>query len=639
MQEFLQVLLGGLLQGCIYAMIAVGFSFVYRVTGVVNLAQGGFCLLGALLSFAAEKWWGLPIYAAVPLAILLTGAIAWLVGVVVFVPATKGLPPGSTLMLTVGLLTMIEGLVVVIWGSQPYSLPSFTGERPLALGDLLVPTQGLWMIGIALVSAVALVALLRSRFGKTLLATSENHGAAQLMGIDVNNVVLFSFVLSAAMGALAGAVFAPSASLQFDSGRAFAILGFVAVAIGGIGTIPGAIIGGLLLGVLNQVGTAYVSSLFSSALTLVLLLIILLFRPAGLVGKGDGKRTDVREEARVQRKMLRIPDADRNVALATIFGILFCLPFVLPAGGILPSVTIALILYLALMGLDLFAGYTGQISLGQAAFMALGGYTSAIGSTRFGLPPLAGIVLGMIVSTAFATLLSVITLRLRGLYLALATLAFGLLVDSGTVGLEGVTGGPSGLSGVPALTIGSMSFATPVSMYYLVLGTVAVVFLLLGGIIRSRFGRALSAIRTDQVAAAALGINVVRTKIVVFIVAACLASLAGSLYAHDFRFLSPEMVGTSRSLELISMLVVGGEGTLLGPLLGALLLTLVPTIFQPFATYKTLLEGGLLVIVLLYSPRGLIGLLAPLVSGGARQSARPDATVPQTGRLAMGAAQ
>ncbi len=631
MLEFAQILFGGLVQGVIYAMIAVGFSFTYRITGVVNLAQGGFCLLGALLSFAAERWWGLPTWLAVPLAVLISTAFAAVVAAVVFVPGTRKLPPGSMLMLSAGLLTAIEGLVIVLWGSQPYSLPSFSSERPWAIGDFLIPTQAVWIAGVSLITLAGLTLLLRSRYGRTLLATAENYTAARLMGIDVGRVMLTSFVLSAGIGALAGSVFAPAASLQFDSGRAFAISGFVAVAIGGIGTLPGAVVGGLLLGVLNQLGTAYVSSLFSSALTLLLLLLILIFRPEGILGKGEARRQDVRDEVRVHRKTLRIPEGDRNVALATVLAILLLLPAVLPPGGILPSVTIALILYITLMGLDLLTGYTGQISLGQAGFMALGGYTAAIASTRFGLPPVAGIVIGLLVSMVFAAILAVITLRLRGLYLALATLAFGLLVDSGTIGGEGLTGGPSGLSGVPPFSIGGFNFVGPVSMYYLVLGVVVVVFLLLSGIIRSRFGRALSAIRTDQLAASALGIDVVRTKIAVFVLAACLASLAGSLYAYNFRFLSPDMVGSSRSLELISMLVIGGEGTLFGPLLGALLLTLLPTLFQPFAAYKTLLAGGLLVAVFLYSPRGLIGLLAPLVTNRRISDAPPVSRTPSDG--------
>jgi branched-chain amino acid transport system permease protein len=157
-------------------------------------------------------------------------------------------------------------------------------------------------------------------------------------------------------------------------------------------------------------------------------------------------------------------------------------------------------------------------------------------------------------------------------------------------------------------------------MYYLVLMLIVVLVLLLLGGIRSGFGRALKAIRTDQTAAAALGINVVRYKAAAFAISAALASISGSLYAFFFHYLSPEMVNTSRSLEMITMLVIGGEGTLVGSLLGVALLTLLPEIFQPFALYKRLAEGALLVLAFQYLPAGIYGSLAVWVARlGARR--------------------
>jgi branched-chain amino acid transport system permease protein len=161
-------------------------------------------------------------------------------------------------------------------------------------------------------------------------------------------------------------------------------------------------------------------------------------------------------------------------------------------------------------------------------------------------------------------------------------------------------------------------------MYYLVLALmIALVLLLLGGV-RSSFGRALRAIRTDQTAAAALSIDVTRYKVTAFAISAALASLSGSLYAFFFHFLSPEMVNTSRSLEMITMLVIGGEGTLVGSLVGVALLTLLPEIFQPFALYKRLAEGALLVLTFQYLPAGIYGTFAGWLSrlGGARERQR-----------------
>jgi branched-chain amino acid transport system permease protein len=212
-------------------------------------------------------------------------------------------------------------------------------------------------------------------------------------------------------------------------------------------------------------------------------------------------------------------------------------------------------------------------------------------------------------------LLAVVTVRLRGLYLAIATLAFGLLVDSFAVGLIDITGGPSGLVGIPGFAVGPIDFDSPERMYYLVAGLDAVLIVLLRGALGTGFGRALQAIRTDQLAAAALGIPVVRMKVIALAISAGLGALAGGLYAHFFHFLSPDMVGTVRSLELVAMLVIGGEGTLVGPALGAVLLTLLPTVFQPLSLYKTFASGALLVLFFLYLPQGLFGWLVPRVQG------------------------
>ncbi|MGH7090980.1 MAG: branched-chain amino acid ABC transporter permease, partial [Stellaceae bacterium] len=287
-------------------------------------------------------------------------------------------------------------------------------------------------------------------------------------------------------------------------------------------------------------------------------------------------------------------------------------------------------LYISALGLDVVMGFAGQVSLGQAGFMAIGGYTAAYFAVQYELPPILGTLAGIALSCVAAVLLALVTARLRGFFLALATLAFGLMVDSLTVGLEGVTGGPSGLAGIPAFSAAGFAFATPFEMYYLVAGVIVVLVLLLQGGMRGGFGRALKSIRTDETAAAALGVNVVRYKLAAFVVSAVLGSLSGSLYAFYFHFLSPEMVATPVSFDMISMLIAGGEGTLVGPLFGAALLTLLPTMFQPLAYYKTLAEGGLLVFCFLYLPEGMFGTTVMWLSRLARRRAarRPIGLVP-----------
>jgi branched-chain amino acid transport system permease protein len=617
MTQFIQIVIGGIQQGSIYALLALGFSLVYRVTGVINLAQGAFCTLGALTAYSLEVSAGLPPALAAGGAIIATTLLAAIAGRVLFVPGLTRLTNSNMLMMTAGLLTFFEGLVLVIWGSQPYALPPFSGERPLRVGELLLPTQGLWVFGVTIAIIVALgFVLMRTRMGQSLRACAENPTAARLMGVNVPHMQLFAFALAGAIGAAAGVVVAPAIALQFDTGRLLTISGFIAVAIGGIASFPGAIAGGLLLGLVGQLATAYVSSLFSNALALGLLLVVLILRPSGLIRAGHTRRSDVRDEARVWAHVSRI-----GARAAWRWGaVLLCLGLVAPyvlSGALLSALIITLILFIALIGQDVLMGYGGQISLGQAGFMAIGGYTASYLATEHNVTPALGILAGMGLSLVWAFILAAVTLRLRGLYMALATLAFGLLIDSCAIGFDDITGGPSGMVGIPDLEIGGFEFGTPIRMYYLVLTLVVLVLVSVAGAMRAGFGRALQAIRTDPLAAAALGVNVVGCKMAAFAISAVLASLSGSLYAFHFHFLSPEMVGTPRSLELVSMLVIGGEGTLIGPLLGAGLLTILPTLFQPLALYKTLASGALLAGCSLYLPQGMFGLLVRVLPGHA----------------------
>lgn len=627
MNEVIQIGLGGVLQGCIYALLAVGFSLVYRVTGVINLAQGGFCILGALLAYSLHATWGWPMALAAMGSVIVTTAVGTVLGAVAFVPGMRRVSNSNMLMLTAGLLALLSGAMLVFWGSQPYALPAFSGDRPVAIAGLLVPTQDFWVVGATVVVVAGLWLLLQhSSLGRALRACSENPAAASLMGISVPRMTLFAFALAAAIGAVAGIVIAPSTSLQFDTGTLFTIFGFIAVAIGGIGSFPGAVAGGLLLGLASQFATAYVSSLFSNALSLGLLLVVLLWRPSGLFTAKKARRSDVREELRINKGIIRLrPTTVRGWSVVGLLAAL-ALPWLLPQGSLLGSLVITGILFVALMGLNVLMGYTGQVSLGQAGFMAIGGYTAGWLAVQYEVSPLLGTLAGVAVSLVCALVLALITMRLRGLYLALATLAFGLLVDSLAVGLDGITGGPSGLVGIPPFSVGAFDFDTPVRMYYLVLAVIVVSLALLAGAMRSDFGRTLQAIRTDQTAAAALGINVAGYKLAAFAISAVFASIAGSLYAFDFNFLAPEMVGTTRSLELVTMMIIGGEGTLIGPVFGAGLLTMLPTLFQSLSVYKTFVNGALLVVFFLYLPEGIFGGLVRLFGAAARRLPGRQAT-------------
>ena len=220
MNQAAQIVIGGVIQGCIYALLGMGFSLIYRVASAVNLAQGAFCIVAALLTTTLQQVFGLSVIPAGLLAATATAGLALLLGAWTFVPGLSRLPASTMFVLTAGLLTFLEGACLVIWGSQSYSLDAFSGERPLHVAQLLIPPQGIWLVGLTVTMTAALWFLLaRTRLGRALRACAENPLAASLMGIGVRRMQLLSFVLAAAIGALGGVVIGPITSFQFDTGR------------------------------------------------------------------------------------------------------------------------------------------------------------------------------------------------------------------------------------------------------------------------------------------------------------------------------------------------------------------------------------------------------------------------------------
>src|SRR5487761_1620103 len=249
----IQIVIGGLLQGAVFAVIALGFSLVFRVTGVLNLSQGAFCVVGALLMYTLQVSWGWPVAVAAVAATLGTTAFGLVLGALCFVPAVPRLPTSSMLILTAGLLTLLQGLLLIGWSSQPYALPPFSGEAPVVLGGVRIPTQGIWIAGITIVIIVEIWFLVqRPTLGTALRACAENRTAARLMGIDVPRMTLLSFGMAVLIAAVAGIAVAPITSLEFDTGGFFTNFGFISVAIGGFGSFLGSVAGGLFLGVTEQ---------------------------------------------------------------------------------------------------------------------------------------------------------------------------------------------------------------------------------------------------------------------------------------------------------------------------------------------------------------------------------------------------
>lgn len=267
------------------------------------------------------------------------------------------------------------------------------------------------------------------------------------------------------------------------------------------------------------------------------------------------------------------------------------------------------------IGLSMLMGYTGQISLAQAAFFGIGAYTSGVLTTRWGFNPWAAIPFGAALAGLVAWVVGIPALRLKGHYLAMATLGFGVIVNI-VLGEEvNLTGGPSGMSDIPGLRLGSFRFNTEISWYYLVWGVVFLTILFCFNIIHSRMGRALRAIHEEETAAEAMGVPTARYKVRIFILSAVLAAIGGSLYTHYVMCINPSSFNLMWSIRFMLMVMAGGMQSLWGALLGTVLMTFVGNEWlQVFADFEVLVYGAILLVVALFLPGGLVSL-APKRTG------------------------
>ena len=262
--------------------------------------------------------------------------------------------------------------------------------------------------------------------------------------------------------------------------------------------------------------------------------------------------------------------------------------------------------FLVTLGLTVFIGYAGQISLGHGAFYAFGAYGSALLCLYFGLNPWFTTLLALIFTGVFSGVLGYFVLRLKGHYLVMATLAVNLIVYLWLVEADELTGGVSGLPGIPSYCLGSFCFRSDLSNYYLIWGVSLLVFWGVLRVLSGRIGRELKAIKASEEAARALGIPVVRYKVGTFVFSALLAALAGALYAHYLTFISPKTFDVFYSVEVVTMVLVGGMGNPWGALLGALFLTPLPQVLSFFEEYKDVFYGLILMLILIFYPGGII---------------------------------
>jgi branched-chain amino acid transport system permease protein len=288
--QILQYTLSGLSTGAIYALIGIGFSIIYNATGIINFAQGEFVMLGGMLTLLFLETLHLPLWAAIPCAIAASTVGGLLFERLAIRPLRKPTPI-NLVIITIGGSILFRGLAMLAWGKDTHAIPPFSGDTPISISGATILPQHLWILGITLlIIAANKFYFYHTISGKAMRACSYNRRAAGLVGIDVRRMVLFSFIISSAMGAVAGIIVAPLTMTAYDVGIMLGLKGFCAAIIGGMSSGIATVVGGLILGVLESLGAGLISSGYKDAIAFIILLLLLFLRPQGLFGKAESER-------------------------------------------------------------------------------------------------------------------------------------------------------------------------------------------------------------------------------------------------------------------------------------------------------------------------------------------------------------
>ncbi len=273
--------------GSIYAMVGLGFTIIYNATGLINLAQGEFVMFGGLIMVFLTATLRLPLI----LAFLVTLALVTVIGIIyerVFINPLKQASLITLLIVTVAVSIFFRGIAMFIWGKNPYSLPPFSSGQPIVIAGAAIQPQIFWVLGLSLLSVILMNLFFnRTITGKAMSACAGNRLAASLVGINVSQMILLSFALSATLGAIAGAAITPIALMEYDRGPLLALKGFCAAVLGGLGLGTGAVVAGFIIGIVESFSAGFISSGFKDAIALVILILVLFLKPSGIFGSEE----------------------------------------------------------------------------------------------------------------------------------------------------------------------------------------------------------------------------------------------------------------------------------------------------------------------------------------------------------------
>jgi len=605
LQTLAQLTVSGLTIGCVYSLVGLGFALTLRATELINFAQGEMVMLGALIGYTLLATLGTPFLVAFAVATLGTGVVGVLLERLILRPMLRRKAPLLNLLIaTLGMSVALQAFAIIVWGREPIPYPPIFGRGITVLGIAVQPLN-LWILGLGF----ALMAGLHLFFRKTLVgiswrAASLDPSTATLYGVDRSANVALTFGISAGLGGAAGVLIAPLFFASFGLGHTVLIKAFAAAAIGGFG-IVGTMAGGLVVGVIETLAAGAVSSEYKNVIMYGMLLVVLMvfFRPGVPSGRSITEGSKIIVASDIAALVAGVPRWIKWSVLATATGAWVAFPWLADA-YVLRIVNLATILAIAALGLQLIVGYTGQFSFGHAAFYGVGAYASALLVLELKLPFVVALPCAAL-AAALAGLLVAPVLRLSGHYLAIATLAVGEIAFVLMINWKGLTHGAYGIYGIPMPEFGPLKIDTDERFFLLASVLLAVIHFIGQRLVRSRFGRALVAVRENELAATAAGIDPLRQKAAAFVYGSAFAGVAGALYAHYASYISPEFFSFTASVQMVVMVVIGGLGSMPGAIVGALVVVLLPEFLRAFADYRLVVYGCLIIVFMLFLPGGL----------------------------------
>jgi branched-chain amino acid transport system permease protein len=624
MTELLSQILNGLAIGNVYAMLAIGFVLVFGVANLINFAQGSLFVVGGYLAYTFATLLGLPLALAATLAVALTAMLGLVIDRAFLRPLERG-PRIAPLLATLAIAVILDETVHLIWSPDTKPFPSPLASTTWQVGNAYISAVDVLILAVGIGTIVALTLFLnRTWIGRAMRATAMDPEAAQQMGVDVSLMRSLTFGIAGLVGGVGGVLVGFYYQAIWPTmGIPLGIKGFTAALLGGISSIPGAIVGGLLLGVFESLTSGYLGSIYRNLIAYTLLLLVLFFRPQGLFGSrglealggaqaagGAVPSTSLMSSPFQTAESRPLTTPAWLAALLALAAASF--PFWAPDTTWVHILGLAFIYAILAVSLTIVSGTAGQISVGHAGIWGVGAYVAAIVTTRYlpGLPieltliaaGLAGMVAGVL-SGFFAA-------RLSGHVIVMATLASGLIFYSIMLVWIPVTRGPMGVFAIPPPVLGllgGLELWRTEQQYWLALAVLAVVLLLADRLLGSDVGRLWRAVREDRLAAVASGVPAVRYLLMAFGVSGFLAGVSGALYAHYVTAISPNSFLILVSFQILAIVVLGGLGNLTGAVFGAIVLIGATEALRGFGDYRMVTYGVILLAVILFRPRGLFG--------------------------------